>query len=216
MGYMTRVARGPALTIDILLMIINPDELDLYCAESLFNCEKISRFFASWSARLDLATVYKNYIGLDYPDAKDVSIYFGCPERARELDPQEEEEIKTEGFRPVIDQWHLMMFRSHLRSVCNAELFDDHVVRMTTDVPLMMAHHVTYLGMAMLQCGLTLRQGQDAMEMCWELRDALKEIVLGLPLAGRIVRLPDVTSCLERCFLYVDEYGTDSGGEGLC
>jgi hypothetical protein len=168
MGYMNRVARGPDPYIDILLLVINPDEMDLYCTQPLSNSEKISRFFASWSARLDLATVYKNYLGLEYPDCKDVSIYFGCPERARELNSQEEAESKEKGFRGVMDMLGRIEFRYHLQLVCYAKLFDDHVVRMTTDVPVTMAHHITYLAMAMFQCRLTDKEGQDAMKRCGE------------------------------------------------
>lgn len=166
MGFMNRVARGPAPNQDILRVIFSLADIDHFCSRSPFQCEQISGFYASWSARLDLATVYKNYLRLDYPDCKDVSVYFGCPERARELDPQEEEQSKANGFRAVMEIRDRSRLRSHLDLVCKSKLFDDHVMGMMSDVRSSMAHHITYLGMAMLQCGLSETEGKEAIEKC--------------------------------------------------
>ncbi|OBT50915.1 hypothetical protein VE04_08497, partial [Pseudogymnoascus sp. 24MN13] len=166
MSFMDHIARAPNPHLDTLLLIIDLDEFDIHCTQSPSNCETISRYFAAWSARLDLATVYKNYLGLDYPDCKDVSVYFGCPERARELDPQEEEESKRMGFRRVMSLLGCGTFHFHLDLICRSELFDDGVARMTSDFQLLMAHHITYLGMAMLQCGLSETEGKEAIEKC--------------------------------------------------
>ncbi|KFY74792.1 hypothetical protein V499_05207 [Pseudogymnoascus sp. VKM F-103] len=114
MSFMNRVARAPVPHLNILLHVIDADELDIYCTDSPANFESLSRYFAAWSARLDLATVYKNYLGLQYPDCKDVSVYFGCPERARELDPQEEEGSKRMGFRRVMSLLDCGTFHFHL------------------------------------------------------------------------------------------------------
>ncbi|OBT67422.1 hypothetical protein VE03_03002 [Pseudogymnoascus sp. 23342-1-I1] len=158
------------------------------------SCETLSRHFTASSTRFDLATAYKNHLGLPYPDCKNVSVCFGCPERAKKSDPH----AASMGFRELLYPVEEHMFRVNLDLICDAELFDDHVARMTSRMPSRMAYHVMYLGMAMLQCGLSKREAKEAMKKCQELRDAMKEIGLGLPLAGRIVRHPDVIKSLEK------------------
>ncbi|KFZ04504.1 hypothetical protein V502_10101 [Pseudogymnoascus sp. VKM F-4520 (FW-2644)] len=215
MEFMSRIVLGPITYKDLLRKIEIEASLDKLHFLDPEGCENLSRIFASRSARFDLATAYKNHLGLRYPDCKDVSVCFGCPDRARESDPQTAAEIEALGFRALMSPVEHHMFRRHLELVCESKLFDDHVLRMTTDMLATVSYHATYLGMAMFQCGLSEKEGKDAMRKCQELRDAIKGIVLGLPLAGRIVRHPDVIWSLGECLHDFDEYGTDSGGEGV-
>lgn len=97
-----------------------------------------------------------------------MSICFGSPDRAREWDPQEAMEAKLKGFRGLLSSAQSTLFHRHLQLVCDSELFDDHVMRITSDMPSQMAHHLTYLGMAMFQCGLSEKEGKDAMKRCIE------------------------------------------------
>lgn len=173
MEFMNRIARSPSGHRNLLIRSEYETRVgNLSTIEPAYH-EKISRFFASRSARFDLATAYKNHLGLHYPDCKDVSVFFGSPDWARESDPQIEAEIKAKGFRGVISLQERDMFRLHLELVCNSELFDDHVVRMTADMPSTMAYHATYLGMAMFQCGLSEKEGKDAMKKCEECKSWL-------------------------------------------
>ncbi|KFY09348.1 hypothetical protein V492_05516 [Pseudogymnoascus sp. VKM F-4246] len=161
MEFMNRIVRGPSCNKDLLIKVETEARAnDLATLEPACQ-EDLCRFFATSSARYDLATVYKNYLGLPYPDCKDVSICFGYSDPARKSDPQEAADTKALGFRGVMTPIEYAMFYIHLQMVCNAELFDDHVVRMTSNMPSTMAHHVTYLGMAMFQCGLSEQEGRD-------------------------------------------------------
>lgn len=102
-----------------------------------------------------------------------MSVCFGCPDRARESDPQTAAETEALGFRGLLSPVQRGLFRRHLELVCESKLFDDHVLRMTTDVLTIVSYHVTYLGMAMFQCGLSEQEGKDAMKKCQECKSWL-------------------------------------------
>lgn len=165
--FMRRIASGPPGK-NFLSDVYSEALLNVLDTLTLEECERLSRFYAARSARFDLATAYKNHLGLTYPDCKNVSVCFGCLKRARESDPQEAAKIEQRGFRALLSPRQHHLFRQHLQLVCDTELFDDWIARMTSDMPSTMLYHVTYLAMAMFQCGLTVKQGEVAMTMCEE------------------------------------------------
>ncbi|KFY56808.1 hypothetical protein V497_05966 [Pseudogymnoascus sp. VKM F-4516 (FW-969)] len=207
--FMRRISSGPPGNRKLLAEVYSEALLNVLYTLTLEECERLSRFYAARSARFDLATAYKNHLGLTYPDCKNVSVCFGCFKRARESDPQEADEIEQRGFRALLSPGQHHLFRQHLQLVCDTQLFDDWIARMTSDMPSTMLYHVTYLAMAMFQCGFTVKQGKVAMTMCEELCEVLREIVLGLPLAGRVMRDRGVIRSLGDVFLVVDEFGIE-------
>ena len=192
MEFMSRIVCGPIRYKDLLRKIEIEASLDKLHFLKPDDYENLSRVFASRSARYDLATAYKNHLGLRYPDCKDVSVIFGCPDRARESDPQTAAEIEALGFRGLLSPVQHDMFHRHLELVKESKLFDDHVWRMTTDNLTMVSYHVTYLGMAMFQCGLSEKEGKDAMNKCQECKSWLLD-----PLCLRRVKDADTVSLLK-------------------
>lgn len=164
MEVMNRITSGPMKYINHIYRVRHDAHFDRRHLLEPADCETLSRSFAASLARFDLATAYKNHLGLRYPDCKDASVCIGCPERVRESDPH----VSAVGFRKLLSRTENAVFRRILELVCNAELFDDHVARMMSGMSTRMAYHVTYLGMALFQCGLSEKEVKDAMSKCQE------------------------------------------------